>query len=438
MTEADHSPPRPHFPVRTPILAGWIIVAAFLLTVTAWASVAPLASAVIASGEIVVEGSRKVVQHLEGGILSAVLVKDGDRVRKNQPLAELDQTEAQSRLAVIKKRIDVAAASSARLRAERDGLADVAFPESLKSRADDPWVADLLQRQVELFEGRRAALLGQIGLLDKQMETLRQQMVGTKAQQAGTERQLVLIRKEHEGLQWLYEQGYAPRTRLFALERAEAQLEGDRGNQVSDIAKTQKEVGEAEMKVAQVKKEFFVRAVDELTEIEKSLADLPDQEKAAAEVVRRAIVLAPSDGVVLSLAVHTPGEVIPPGGKILEIVPQTEGLIVKATIPLKEISKVQVGQEADVRLTSLNTRTTPTIKGRVTYLSADRLQFPDDKTAHYEVRVLLDSDGLAQLDNATLVPGMPAEVFIHSGSRTFFQYVAKPMTDAFYRTMREK
>jgi len=426
------------FPVRGPILGGWIITIAFVSLVVGWGSVAPIASATIASGELVVEGSRKVVQHLEGGILTAIRIKDGDRVSAGQPLVELDVTEAQARVAVVRKRLDLSLAASARLKAERDGLAFVEFPSTLEDRRNDPWVTELLQRQLDLFDGRRNAFQGQVRLFEQEVGALRQQITGLRAQQTAAERQLALIHTEHDGLQTLYEKGYATRTRLLALERAEAQLEGERGNHISEIARTQKQITETELRVAQLHKEFYVRAVDELTEVEKTLADLPDQETAAAEVLRRTIVLAPSDGIVLGLAVHTPGEVLAPGAKLLEIVPQADDLVVKATLPLAQISDVQVGEEAEIRLTSLRSRTTPTVRGKVTYISADRLQIPDDKTPHYEVKVSLSPESLSTLGDVTLVPGMPAEVFIHSGSRTMLEYISQPITDAFHRTMREK
>jgi HlyD family type I secretion membrane fusion protein len=428
---------RSRFPVGGRILLGWSVIFAFVATVAAWAAVAPLSSAVIASGELVVESSRKIVQHLEGGIVATIHVKDGDRVERGQPLVEMDRTEAQARLAVLRKRTDSSLAVAARLKAERDGLDEVAFPPGLAARKDDPWVAELLAREGDQFAARRSALDGQAGLLGKQAEILRKQIDGLRALQIGKDRQIALIRDEHRGLKELFDKGYASRTRLLALERAEAQLEGERGSHISEIAKAEKEVGEVELRLIQLRREFHARAVNEYAEIEKTLAELNDQAAAVEDVLRRTVVVAPSAGLIVGLAVHTPGEVVTPGAKLLEIVPEAETLIVTTRIPLASVSLVTIGQETEVRLTAFNHRITPAVRGRVSYVSADRLKSADDRTPHYEVKVVLDRNDLAGIDHLGLVPGMPVEVYIHSGSRTLFEYVSRPIVDAFYRTMRE-
>jgi len=426
------------FPLRAPILAGWLAAAAFIVGLGGWSVLAPLASATIATGELVVEGSRKVVQHLEGGLLTSVLVKDGDRVAANQPLIELDKTEARSRLDAVRKHLDLALAESARLRAERDGADAIEFPASLTTRSNDPWLSQLLARQRDLLEGRRRAYQGQALLLSREIDTLAQQIQGLRAQQVAAERQLTLIRQEHAAYKSLYDKGFATLPRVLALERAEAQLEGERGNSVSEIAKTQKQIGETELKILQLQKEFYVRAVNELSEAEKTLASLPEQETAAADVLRRTTIVAPSGGVVLALAVHTPGEVIAAGAKLLEIVPQTENLVVRAELPLAQISDVKVGQDAEVKFTSLRGRTTPTVPGHVSYVSADQVKKQDEKAARYEMKIALSPEGVSKLGDAKLIAGMPADVFVHTGSRSVLQYISQPLMDALDRTMREK
>lgn len=429
--------PANSFPIRSRVLTGWLLIAVFVCGLAVWSRVVPLASAIIASGEVIVQSSHKISQHLEGGIVAKVYVQDGMRVATGDRLIELDRTDAQSRLGVIRNRIDSLLATSARLRAERDEQDAVRYPADLLARTEDPQISEYIASQNELFNARRKSLVGQVDLLAKRIEVSNEEITGLKAQQNAKTRQLDLLEQEHTGLSYLYEKGYAPRTRLLALERSAAQLDGERGSHIADIAKAEKEIGESRLRILQLRKEYFFQVVNELSDAEKSLAEAREQERAAADVLNRTTITAPSAGVVVSLAVHTPGEVIPAGGKILEIVPQDDDLIVQVRLNPNDIDRIAIGQKAEIRFTAFNRKTTPTFPAEVTYVSADSLENPEDKHRYFAAKLRLDRNAIAMSEAVRIVPGMPAEAYIKSGSRTLAQYIMKPLTDAFHRAMRE-
>lgn len=420
------------------VALGWGVIGLFLLGFGAWGASAPLSSAIIASGVVVVETSRKVVQHLEGGNVARVLVRDGDVVERGQALIRLDPTAAESRLKRLRHQIDALWAQTSRLTAERDGRAEVDFPHELVDRAGDARVAEIVHRERELFAARKQSIEGQLDILGTRTQVLNEQISGLNAQVSAKEEQIALIRDEHAGLQKLYEKGYVPKTRLLALKRAISRLSGERGSHLSDIARTRKEIGESGMRALQLRKDFLRQVIDELNEADRQLADLQEQERAVADVLRRTTVVAPVGGTVVGLTVRAPGEVIRPGDRLLEIVPESDRLIVEAAVRPQDVDRVIAGQAAEVRLTAFNQKTVPALPAKVTYVSADRLETGAERRPYYQVKLELEHPQRETVGRLRLIPGMPAEVFIEGGSRTLLSYLAKPLTDSFMRAMREE
>lgn len=416
---------------------GWGACACFLGALVGWSAQAPIASAVVASGQLTVKSSRKIVQHLEGGSIEKIHVRDGDIVVAGQPLVEIDATEAKARLAATRHRVAGLLAQKARLVAERDEKPALRFPLYLVANDDDPRIEELLSRERDVFKARTRNVEGQVELLRQRAAILGQQISGLKGQIAAIDKQLVLIRDEHKGLKTLLEKGFAPKTRVLALQRAIARLAGERADLSAQVAQASKEIGETDLKVLQVRRSYYQSVVDELSAVEKQLAELREQETAAAAVAQRTLIKAPEAGVVVGLAVRTRGEVVRPGGKILEIVPDTDPLIVEAQIRPSDVDRVAMGQTGQVRLSALDQKTTPAVPARVTYLAADTLDTQNGREAFYKVEMELDPAVMRPLRSKNLKPGMPAEVFIHAGDRTLFEYIVQPLNDALARAMRE-
>jgi HlyD family secretion protein/epimerase transport system membrane fusion protein len=425
------------FSTRKCVVGGWVAIALFFGSLGAWSAQAPIASAIIASGVLVVETSRKAIQHLEGGIVAAILVRDGDRVTTGQTLVELESTSARSRLSLIRNRTDTIRALLARLTAERDGAVEITFSSGLIGDRGGDATVDLRARQIDLFEARRRTMDGQQALMRKRSEILYQQITGLKAQQNSKIRQLELIRIELEGVRKLYEKGIVSKTRLLALERAAARLSGERGSYLSDIAKVKKEIAESDLRIVQLRKDFTRQVIEELASSERQLVDLREQEAAASDVLRRTTILSPANGVVVGRAVHSSGEVIAPGKQLMEIVPDSDRLIVEAKVRPQDIDKIHQGQGARVRFVAFDQKTVPMLPASVTYVSADSLE-TRDKVPYYSIRLELSAETLSTLpEGSRLIAGMPVEIFINSGEQTLFTYITKPLATAFHRALRE-
>ena len=420
------------------ILFGLLIVLLMFGGIGTWASLAPLQSAVIAPGVVTVFSKRKTVQHLEGGIVSEILVRDGGQVEEGQLLLRLDDTRARANLAIIKGQLNVYRARKARLEAERDSREAINFPSSLLLQDSDPKIADTLRGEAELFTARRSTLEGEVKILTQRVEQLKEEIKGLKAQRLSKTAQLKFIVEEVQGLRQLYEKGYAPKTRILALQRTAEQLAGERGEHIADIARAKNGIGEAELQKIQVEKTFREQVIAELREVEARVFDLEERYVAAADELRRVEIRAPQAGSVVGLDVHTVGGVISPGQPILDIVPQEDELVIEGQVAPQDIDKVSPGLLAVVRLSAFDLRTTPELTGSVFMASADRLVDPATGEPYYQVGVRIDKAEVRKLGGLSLVPGMPAEVFIATGERTALSYFLKPLTDGLKRALRDE
>lgn len=419
------------------ILAGTAIVLVMFGGLGTWAAITPLSGAVIAPGVVTVYSMRKTVQHLEGGIVAEILVRDGDLVEKGQLLVRLDDTRVRSNLGILNGQLDVLRAREARLKAERDGLARVEFPALLAERRKSPGAADIMRGESAFFAARDVTLRGEIEILTKRISQLKEQVTGLRAQRRANQRQVGMIRQELTGVRQLYEKGYASKTRVLNLERSVEALKGENGGLIAEIARARSSVGETELQIIQLHKVFRQEVIEELRDVQAAIFDLRERRTAAADEARRIEITAPQSGAVFGLDVHTLGGVINPGQPILDIVPVTDELVVEARVAPYDIDKIQPGLLSTVRFSAFNMRSTPELVGTIAVTSADRLRDDASGQPYYLVRVRIAKEELSKLGNLKLVPGMPAEVFVNTGERTALSYLMKPLTDSLSRSFKD-
>lgn len=422
---------------RGPVLAGFVIIALAFGGFGAWAAKSPLASASIAPGFVAVEGNRKTVQHFEGGIISEILVGEGDRIEAGQVLVRLDPTRPQAVRDLLMGRMQAARALEARLIAERDGLAAVSFPDELTARAGDPAIVEILQGQANLFTARRAALQGQVKVLKQRIVQHKEQIGGVRAQLASKREQSKLVAEERAGIETLFKKGIAPKPRLLAAKRAEARLKGEIGEHIADVAELKQRSGETELRIIDLQNRFQEGVVTELRTIQDNLAELSDRLRAQEDILDRLEVRAPQEGIVVGLKFFTAGGVISPGAPILDIVPENEKLVIQVQVKANDIDVVHVGLPAQVRLSAFALRTTPLVDATVVNVSADRFVSDIDGSSFYRASVEINPGELEALDDVKLYPGMPAEVLIETGTQTALSYLMSPITSNIHRALRE-
>jgi HlyD family type I secretion membrane fusion protein len=404
-----------------------------------WALTAPLAAAVIAQGSFVATGQNKIVQHLEGGIIKDILVDEGDHVQVNQPLILLDRTAAQANERQLFLRQARLEAITARLTAEAENSPNIKYPEVLSKSLGDPDVSAIIDSQEQHFRGSQSRLNSEIGLLNQNIEALKYRAEGYKRQLDSMKRQHVLLEEEYEGKKILLSQGLIRKTEVSAIRRAIADAEGQSGQLASEVAETNAQIKKLDQQIIQTISTFSQASLDELQKIEAELDNVREESRAAENVLERASINAPVAGTVVRMYYHTAGGVIESGKSILEILPADVPLIIEAQIPRTEIDNVKQGQNATVRLTALNQRKTPVLNGKVFYVSADSLALAtgDAKKEVYLARINLPGSELSRVPGFSPTPGMPAEIFIQTAERTFFNYITKPITDSMSKAFME-
>ena len=434
---------------KWPIFAGLAILVVWLGCFGVWAGVAPLDSAVVASGTFMAAGQNKLVQHFEGGIIREIAVKDGDAVEANQVLVRMDDTAADTKLRrlVIKKYRQLA--MKARLEAEMSSSDTIETPAAFSETARDPEIKAIFERQRAELRARRASLATEESVLRKQIAGLEESIRGYQAQVQSTKDRIALFVEELKDKDSLLGQQLIRKSDVLALRRSEASLGGELGEYLGRIADSKERIAQANERIAQLHSTALRDAIKELRETETDLDDVEEQIRAAQDVVDRVDVRSPVRGIVVKRNFHTPGGVVSPGAVILELLPIGEERIIEAHVNPKDISHVSVGQQALVRLSALNQRITPMVGASVIYVSADALAEqvqvktetrPDSDTRRefYVVRVRLDQDDiLRRMPEFIPTPGMPADVYIKTGERTFFEYIMKPVFDSFSRAFRE-
>ena len=422
---------------------GWILVGMLTIVIAfggfgAWAAVASLDSAAIAPGVVVVETDRKSVQHLEGGLVKEILVRDGDRVAQGDVLIRLEDTHARAVHDIVRGELDAALAEEARLIAERDDGDDIVFPPELLARAGGAKVGKAVDGQRHLFAARRKSLRGQVAILENSIARFREQIEGLKAEQAARETQLTILDDELRGLRKLLKQGSVPRNEVLAYERKLAELGGEKGRFMADVAGAEQGIGEARLRIAQLRRSVREEVVAELRSVQERIFGLEERLVAATEVLGRTEIRAPATGIIMGMQVHTTGGVIVPAQEVLQVVPVGDRLVIEARVEPMDIDDVAVGQQATVRLTAFKLRSTPIIVGTLINLSADTLVDEQSGSPYYLARIEVSQQQLATLGNLRLQPGMPVEALVKTGSRTALGYMLSPLTENIGLAFREK
>lgn len=426
------------FSLRRHALAIAIAAAILVIGLGGWATTTEFAGAVVASGQLVVDSNVKKVQHPTGGVIAQLYVREGDHVKAGDILVRLDDVQTRANLAIVTKNLDELAARQAREEAERDGIDTIDFPRDLLARMDNADVAKAVKGEQRQFDVRRSAREGQRSQLKERVAQSNEEIKGYEAQIVAKDSQIDWIIKELEGVNDLWKKNLVPYTRVTALERDKARLEGERGQLVAAIAQSKGKIAETQLQILQIDQEMRAEVGKDLADIRAKTAELSERRIAAEDQLRRVDIRAPQDGLVFQLAVHTVGGVIAQGEQIMLIVPLSDSLDVEAKIAPQDIDQLQIGQPAILRFVAFNQRTTPELNGEVSRISADVTEDQKTGAKYYTVRITVPQQELARLERVKLVPGMPVEAYVQTSQRTVMSYLIRPFHDQLARAFREK
>jgi HlyD family type I secretion membrane fusion protein len=418
------------------VFIGLAICAVFFLGFVGWASTAPLDSAAVTPATIVVESSRKAVQHFDGGTVSKILVHEGDKVMQGQPLVIMDDTSARASFDMLRSELDASLALQARLLAERDRREDIAFPKELLDRANETQAAAIMSSQQRAFAAKHDAIESQTRILQQRNSQIDEEVKGLRGEIAAADRQLALIKEEEKGVRILVDKGLERRPRLLQLERQRAEIEGTSAQKYAAIARAAQTAGENDLKIIDLTVSVVTEAAQKLHDEQVRISDLREKLRSAKEVLDRTVMRAPTEGRVVNLKLFTPGGVVPPKETVMEIVPDNDRLIAEAQVSPNDIDVVHEGLKVQLMLTALNQRSTPTVFGHVDTVSADRQTDPRTGNPYYTARISIDK-GMEKLRGVELYPGMPAEAMIVTGERTLMSYLTKPLLSGMHRGLRE-
>ena len=419
-------------------IIGYGSMAAFVAFFGYWAATAPLAGAAIAPGFVAASGQNIKLQHLEGGAVTAVLVKEGDRVKLGQTLLTLDPTVLQSQLDRFLKNEAVLKTRSARLAAERDSVEKLLFSKDLVELAQKAGVPSVIEEQQGEFVARLNRHNNELSILGERVSQLRESVIGLEARKSASDEQLTIVKSETQRKLKLLDQGLTARDQYTQLLRSQADLLGQVATTEAQIASAKNQINEAREQIERAKSQRIEDALKELSDASNKISDGEEQIKAARSMLARAIITAPADGIIVSLKVNSPGIVLRPGDNVLELLPTTSDLVIEAQIDTRSIDTVKVGQEARLRFVALNSTTTPEVSASVTYISADRLVDPATNQPYYQARLRITDNLPEEISREQIYPGMPVETYISTGDRTFAEYLVKPIIDSFSRSFREK
>lgn len=403
-----------------------------------WAAFAPLDAGVTAEASVQVFGNRKAVQHLEGGTIDEILVKEGDHVKAGQVLLRLNRTRALSEQAVISAQYITTKAIEARLMAERDSADTIHYaPELLASYGADPRFIEAKKGQEQLFITRRDAVKGEVGILKENLRGAEQQLNGLQEVQKSRRSQIDFARQELDGVRQLAKDGYLPRNRMLNLERDVAQLQAALSNDIIEAGRTRNQIAELKLRILQRQQEFQKEVQTVLSDVQKESTALAERLASLDYTVSETEIRAPIEGFVQDVSVHTIGGVIGQGARLMEIVPEDQRFIIQAHVPIFSIDKVTPGLEVEVTFPAFNHARTPNIPGIVQTISADRLT--DDKTGmpYYLAQIEITPEGMELLRYNHIRAGMPAAVLIRTGERTMLSYLLKPFLERLDKSFTE-
>jgi HlyD family type I secretion membrane fusion protein len=420
------------------IKAGGLVVLGFFGFLGGWAALSPMESAAITYGLVGADGNRKTVQHVDGGIVSAIFVKEGDFVSAGQELIRLDQVQAQASLEIQNASVTTLSAVLARLEAESVGLPKVNFPPSLIARRSETAIDQLLTSQEQILEARRSANATQVGTLREQIKQARTQMEIYQGQADAAADQYRMVKEELGPKQMLYEKGYATNSPVMQLKRAASALLSQQQEYQGHIMRLQHLVGQLENQIVQVDSDFRLKIAQELEDARTKIADATERERVARDILVRTVIRAPVSGHVLGLTVNTVGGVIGKGERLLEIVPADSGVVIRGQLRPSDGLEVHEGMHAEIRVLTNQGRRLPVVHGTVRTRSADARPDTGNTGLFFDITVDVDPSELKKVEGLKLMPGTPVEVIIPTGSRTVLDYIMEPVTMSMRHGLRER
>ncbi len=418
--------------------AGWWIILGALLPLGLWMSFAPLSMAVVAPAFVKVDLNRRPIQHLEGGIVRSVLVRDGQSVKAGDPILLLGDVGVDADRNRLDYRVQVERASLARFEAEQALARTLVFPGDLTSAAQrDERVRQALAKESTLFKARHDALASELGLMRAQRERIEQEVVALRAQIAHAANSFTLQQQDLESNRSLLKDGFISATRIVQLEAVVVDYAGKLEERRSELARAQQRLGDLDLRMKSAQNEYAKAASDQLKVTAARLGEIEQEQRKTEDAAARQVVVAPASGEIIDLKFTSPGTVIRPGEPIADIVPKDASLLIEARIRPEDISNVRLDQAARIKFTAFKYRNISMVKGKVTYVSGDRLLDRANNAPYYSVMILADADSLQAAGDYKVQAGMPAEVYIEGTSQTPLQYLAEPITSAIRKAGRQ-
>jgi len=424
---------------KTPLIGGLIALLILVGGFGTWSVLTNISGAVIASGQIEVEQNRQVVQHPDGGVVSDIMVQEGDIVDAGDVVIRLDDTLLASQKLITEGQLFELMARRGRLEAERDDLSEIVFDPDLVAEAEtNPEAASLMEGQERLFRARITSIKQEIDQLAKRRQQIADQITGIIAQQAAMDTQAQLIKSELANQQDLLNKGLAQVSRVLALQREEASLAGRMGESIAGIAQSEGRITEIDIEILKLSTRKREEAITRLRDLQYRELELAEQRRSQAEQLSRLDITAPVSGIVYNMQVFTPRSVIRPADPVMFLIPQDRPLVIAAQVEPVHIDQVFPGQDVTIRFSALDARQTPEVFGKVTKVSADAFQNEATGIPFYRAEVILNQGEFARLpEGTTLIPGMPVETYIRTDDRTPLAYLVKPFMDYFNKAFRE-
>lgn len=425
-----------NFGVKSRIIHGTLFSALLIFVVGGWAATAKISGAIIAPGTVVVERYVKKVQHPDGGIVSEILIANGDIVEKNEILIKLDATQIQAELGIITSQMIELIGRKARLEAERDNLNQIEFPDHFLDLG--PGGESIIEGETRLLKINRLNQAGKKDQLNSKIEQLRNEIEGLESQRDAEASALQIVKKELGEITELFNKSLTSATRVYALQREATKIKGRHGGLVAQIARAQGKISETKLQILSIDQDIRTDAQKEIRSIEAKISELAERRIAANDRLKRVDIRAPLKGMVHELTAHTIGGVISAADEIMLIVPQNQDLTIEARISPTDVDQITIGQAVKLRFPAFNQRTTPEIQGYLTHISGDVSEDPKTGQIYYVGRIEIDAQSLGELGEKRLIPGMPVEVFVTTEQRTALSYFVKPFSDQIERALREE
>ena len=424
--------------IAGPVLFGTVVLVGFVGGFGVWASTAPLEGAAIAPGVVVASGQNNTIQHLEGGIIERVLVSEGERVEEGQELIRLERTSPEASRDLLRKGLFALEARVARLQAERDGAMELELPADLVQAAADFGLSGDLEEQRREFSTRVSRLVNDRNIVDQRIAALNEQIAGYETQLASTREQIAVLDNDIARKKQLLDRQLTNRSEYNALRRSREELRGRIGQLTAQMGGARTSILEAQEQQSRLVTQRAEQAVTDLNEVRRQIADTRERLRSAEDVLSRVSVRSPSTGVVVNIAKTTPGAVVQRGEELMTILPTDSELIVEARLPPIDVDVVRVGQEASLRFSALNQRTTPEVPATVSFVSSDALTDPQSRESYYVMRLKIADELPDNVSAEQIFPGMPVETYVKTGDRTFLEYMVKPISDSFSKAFREE